>query len=182
MYTVLISYSLIGLLGFIASLGLPSFVVCFLINVLPFSFQSISSLFSALKVVRLLRLGRVARKLDHYIEYGAAVLLLLILMFVLIAHWFACIWYTIGLSEAQAGKTFGWLHRLGREIQQPYVRQNSSGQEEWEGGPNSGMAYATSLYYTLSCMTSVGFGNVASFTELEKIFTILMMILGCKCP
>ena len=28
--------------------------------------QSISSLFSALKVVRLLRLGRVARKLDHY--------------------------------------------------------------------------------------------------------------------
>ncbi len=54
--------------------------------------QGISSLFSALKVVRLLRLGRVARKLDHYLEYGAAVLVLLIFMFVLIAHWFACVW------------------------------------------------------------------------------------------
>jgi len=78
--------------------------------------QSISSLFSALKVVRLLRLGRVARKLDHYIEYGAAVLVLLIFMFVLIAHWFACIWYTIGDSEARKGVPYAWLQRLGREI------------------------------------------------------------------
>lgn len=55
-------------------------------------FQGISSLFSSLKVVRLLRLGRVARKLDHYIEYGAAVLVLLVCVFGLAAHWLACIW------------------------------------------------------------------------------------------
>jgi hypothetical protein len=78
--------------------------------------QDVSSLFSALKVVRLLRLGRVARKLDHYIEYGAAVLVLLIVMFVLIAHWFACLWYTIGNYEALRGVEYGWLQRLGREI------------------------------------------------------------------
>ncbi|MEQ2180266.1 Potassium voltage-gated channel subfamily H member 5, partial [Goodea atripinnis] len=53
----------------------------------------ISSLFSSLKVVRLLRLGRVARKLDHYLEYGAAVLVLLVCVFGLVAHWLACIWY-----------------------------------------------------------------------------------------
>jgi len=28
------------------------------------------------------------------------------------------------------------------------------------------MAYATALYFTLSCMTSVGFGNVSAFTTL----------------
>lgn len=55
--------------------------------------QGISSLFSSLKVVRLLRLGRVARKLDHYLEYGAAVLVLLVCVFGLVAHWLACIWY-----------------------------------------------------------------------------------------
>jgi hypothetical protein len=86
------------------------------------NFQGISSLFSALKVVRLLRLGRVARKLDRYIEYGAAVLILLILLFGLIAHWFACIWYTIGDSEAIANTTYGWLHRLGRDIGKPYTQ------------------------------------------------------------
>lgn len=57
--------------------------------------QGISSLFSSLKVVRLLRLGRVARKLDHYLEYGAAVLVLLVCVFGLVAHWLACIWYTV---------------------------------------------------------------------------------------
>lgn len=64
-------------------------------NMFPVSlfFQGISSLFSSLKVVRLLRLGRVARKLDHYIEYGAAVLVLLVCVFGLAAHWLACIWY-----------------------------------------------------------------------------------------
>ena len=58
--------------------------------------QSISSLFSALKVVRLLRLGRVARKLDNYLEYGAATLLIMLCAYFLVAHWLACIWYTIG--------------------------------------------------------------------------------------
>ncbi|KAK0050326.1 potassium voltage-gated channel protein eag, partial [Biomphalaria pfeifferi] len=69
----------------------------------------ISTLFSALKVVRLLRLGRVVRKLDHYLEYGAAMLVLLILVFILFAHWFACIWYNIGWSDLVNGVDYGWL-------------------------------------------------------------------------
>ena len=144
-----------------------------------FTLQGISSLFSALKVVRLLRLGRVARKLDHYIEYGAAVLVLLIFMFVLIAHWLACVWYGIGITEAGNGKTNSWLYKLSREIGRE-SRLNTSG-SMWEGGRHSGEAYATALYYTLSCMTSVGFGNVSSNTEMEKVFTICMMIFGCEC-
>jgi hypothetical protein len=46
-----------------------------------------------LKTARLLRLVRVARKIDRYSEYGAAVLVLLMATFALIAHWLACIWY-----------------------------------------------------------------------------------------
>ncbi len=53
-------------------------------------------------MVRLLRLGRVVRKLDNYLEYGAALLLLLISLFLLIAHWLACVWYTIGFQEAKS--------------------------------------------------------------------------------
>jgi len=99
--------------------------------------QSISSLFSALKVVRLLRLARVARKLDLYIEYGAAVLALLLIMFVLIAHWFACIWFTIGDVEAQSGVFYGWMQTLGRDIGDHYVMRNTSGETVWDGGPSN---------------------------------------------
>lgn len=66
-----------------------------------------------LKTARLLRLVRVARKLDRYSEYGAAVLLLLMSTFALIAHWLACIWYAIGSTELPY-KEFTWLHQLGQ--------------------------------------------------------------------
>ena len=46
-----------------------------------------------------------------------------------------------------------------------------------EGPPRSTM-YVTSLYFTMTCMTSVGFGNVAPETDNEKVFTICMMIIG----
>lgn len=67
------------------------------------SLQGIGSLFSALKVVRLLRLGRVVRKLDRYLEYGAAMLILLLCFYMLVAHWLACIWYYIGRTDADNG-------------------------------------------------------------------------------
>ncbi|KAL0159237.1 hypothetical protein M9458_042962, partial [Cirrhinus mrigala] len=91
----------------------------------------ISSLFSSLKVVRLLRLGRVARKLDHYIEYGAAVLVLLVCVFGLAAHWLACIWYSIGDYEVideenNLPRNNSWLYLLGEAVGTPY-RYNASG-------------------------------------------------------
>lgn len=51
-----------------------------------------ATLIGLLKTARLLRLVRVARKIDRYSEYGAAVLVLLMASFALIAHWLACIW------------------------------------------------------------------------------------------
>lgn len=52
-------------------------------------------------MIRLLRLGRVARKLDNYLEYGAATLLLLLCAYVLAAHWLACVWFSIGEYEVK---------------------------------------------------------------------------------
>ncbi|XP_064910971.1 potassium voltage-gated channel subfamily H member 2 isoform X6 [Columba livia] len=53
--------------------------------------EETTTLIGLLKTARLLRLVRVARKLDRYSEYGAAVLFLLMCTFALIAHWLACI-------------------------------------------------------------------------------------------
>ena len=45
-------------------------------------------------------------------------------------------------------------------------------------GPSHKTMYVSSLYFTMTCMTSVGFGNVAAETDNEKIFTICMMIIA----
>lgn len=147
-------------------------------------FQGISSLFSSLKVVRLLRLGRVARKLDHYIEYGAAVLVLLVCVFGLAAHWMACIWYSIGDYEIfdEDTKTIrnnSWLYQLAMDIGTPY-QFNGSGSGKWEGGPSKNSVYISSLYFTMTSLTSVGFGNIAPSTDIEKIFAVAIMMIGCK--
>ncbi|XP_003738588.1 potassium voltage-gated channel protein eag-like [Galendromus occidentalis] len=141
--------------------------------------QGIGSLFSALKVVRLLRLGRVVRKLDRYLEYGAAMLILLLCFYMLVAHWLACIWYSIGRSDAENGYTFSWLWKLANTTKEEFrFFYPGGGKAELKGGPARGTMYVTSLYYTMTCMTSVGFGNVAAETDNEKVFTICMMVIG----
>ncbi|XP_076167174.1 potassium voltage-gated channel protein ether a go-go isoform X2 [Ptiloglossa arizonensis] len=142
--------------------------------------DGIGSLFSALKVVRLLRLGRVVRKLDRYLEYGAAMLILLLCFYMLVAHWLACIWYSIGKSDADNGVQYSWLWKLANVTQSPYsyLWTNTSTAPELVAGPSRKTMYVTALYFTMTCMTSVGFGNVAAETDSEKIFTICMMIVA----
>ena len=40
--------------------------------------------------------------------------------------------------------------------------------------------YCTSLYFCFTGLISVGFGNVAPNTDNEKIFSIILMLVGCK--
>ncbi|KAM6134946.1 LOW QUALITY PROTEIN: voltage-gated inwardly rectifying potassium channel KCNH2 [Pterocles gutturalis] len=131
--------------------------------------EETTTLIGLLKTARLLRLVRVARKLDRYSEYGAAVLFLLMCTFALIAHWLACIWYAIGNVE---GQRIGWLHALGEQIGKPL---NGSDPRR---GPTIKDKYVTALYFTFSSLTSVGFGNVSPNTNSEKIFSICVMLIG----
>jgi len=53
------------------------------------------------------------------------------------------------------------IPEIGREIQmKPYQR------------------YIASMYYIVSSLTSVGFGNIAATTALEQMFSIVTMLLG----
>lgn len=98
----------------------------------------------------------------------------------------------------------GWLQELARRLETPYYLVsrspdggNSSGQSEncsssggggvreangtgleLLGGPSLRSAYITSLYFALSSLTSVGFGNVSANTDTEKIFSICTMLIG----
>ena len=115
--------------------------------ILVYTFQT-TTLIGLLKTARLLRLVRVARKIDRYSEYGAAVLILLMSAFALVAHWLACIWYAIGFAERSGPKvsfiicesfTFifcnilifqahiGWLAGLANATDQPYTANNTGG-------------------------------------------------------
>lgn len=130
-----------------------------------------ASLAGLLKTARLLRLIRVSRKMDRYSEFGLAVIFLLTAFFALIAHWLACIWNVIGEYENKV--PYGWIQRLIDDTVGKTV--NGSFPASRLG---VGSRYITALYFTITSLTSVGFGNVAPNTDKEKIFAVLMMLVG----
>lgn len=110
----------------------------------------------------------MARKLDRYSEYGVAVLFLLMSLFTLLAHWLACIWHVIGDKQPQVSS--GWLQLQALDIGAPII--NGTARTE------NSVRYIASLYFVLSSLTSVGFGNVSANTKFEQGFMIIVMLLG----
>ncbi|VVC94157.1 unnamed protein product, partial [Leptidea sinapis] len=78
--------------------------------------------------------------------------------------------YAIGSWERpQLHAPIGWLDALANDVQASY--NNST-------GPSMRSRYITALYFTCTSLTSVGFGNVAPNTDMEKGFTIFVMLVG----
>lgn len=62
----------------------------------------------------------------------------------------------------------GWINNLAERFKIPVSNLTQ------------GEAYITALYFTFSSLTSVGFGNVSANTFCEKIFCVIMMLIGGK--
>lgn len=137
---------------------------------IPDEFEGAATVAGLLKTARLLRLVRVSRKMDRYSEYGLAVVFLLTSLFTLVAHWLACIWHVIGREEI--GVPYGWIQLLAGTLNKP-INESLPG-----SGPGAGTRYITALYFTLTSLTSIGFGNVAPNTDNEKIFSVITMLIG----
>ena len=58
-----------------------------------FTFQAVTNTLRIIKLLRLLRLGKVMKKIERFLKYGSVTLAIWILFFSLIGHWMACIWY-----------------------------------------------------------------------------------------
>ncbi|XP_070702239.1 voltage-gated delayed rectifier potassium channel KCNH8 [Pempheris klunzingeri] len=163
---------------------LTTWFIIDLVAALPFDLLyafkvSVVSVVHLLKTVRLLRLLRLLQKMDRYSQHSTVVLTLLMSMFALLAHWMACIWYIIGKMEMEANAynwDIGWLHELGKRLESPYYA--IGGVNGTLNGPSIRSVYIASLYFTLSSLTSVGFGNVSANTDIEKIFSICVMLIG----
>ena len=167
-----------------------------------------TALMGLLKTARLLRLVRIARKLDRYSEYGVGVLILLTATFALIAHWLACIWYAIGRLERNThGK---WLilrrqssafsadlqrkssdtafFRLGTERSIGWLAELANHTHQYyndsdsTSGPSKTSKYITALYFTFSSLTSVGFGNVRFAWSSERNVRACDTFLSVSSP
>ena len=89
-------------------------------------------------------------------------------LFTLLAHWLACIWHVIG--DKQSKVSSGWLQLQATDIGAPIINGTAK--------TDNSVRYIASLYFVLSSLTSVGFGNVSANTKFEQVFMIVVMLLG----
>ncbi|CAF4327235.1 unnamed protein product, partial [Rotaria sp. Silwood2] len=124
------------------------------------------------KLARLLRLVAFVRNFQKT-EYRSAVLFFLMLLFAIAAHWLACIFHFIAILERPNLQVkYSWLDHLAEKYKMPYLVNDTL------SGPDLKSKYLTALFFAMTSLTSVGFGNVAANTNGEKLFSILSMLAG----
>ncbi|CAF1276792.1 unnamed protein product [Adineta ricciae] len=134
--------------------------------------HSTMRLANCFKLARLLRLIEFIRNFQNT-EYRSAVLIFLMLLFAIAAHWLACIFHFIAILERpNLSVKYSWLDHLAQKYEMPYLANDTL------SGPDVKSKYLTALFFAMTSLTSVGFGNVAANTNGEKLFSILSMLAG----
>jgi hypothetical protein len=122
-------------------------------------------LVKTIKALKLLKLMR-ATKLSLYIEKiesecriqrGLSKFFTNLIIIFLIAHFTGCLWYLVGAN------TNGWIHHYG------YNSTSISAQ------------YIASIYWAVSTLTTVGYGDITGQTPQEQLYSMLITLVGATC-
>ena len=132
----------------------------------------IPRLLKMLRLVRLVKLVRAYRlkKFFEKVEYSPKIhqgfirIFKLLLLVVCFAHFSACLWFFIGdLSEESEG--FSWISDIesvyGGVKDEPTTTQ-----------------YIASLYFAISTLSTVGFGDITPQNGQEMAFAVVLMLIG----
>jgi hypothetical protein len=139
-------------------------------------------LFKVLRILRLaklLRLARIKRVLqrleDDYKWLAQGTRIMKIIISILIfAHFVACLWYFLG-----SGKPFKLGEKDGVDVLlEPWVWRQFDSQVDEPLKITLWTRYLDALYYSVTTLTTVGFGDRVPYTNSEKLLTMLFEIAG----
>ena len=127
----------------------------------------IGRLYKLIKLTKLLRVLKIVKersKLLKYVRevvklgYGFERLVFMTLIFLLITHVVGCLW--VFFASFREGYEGTWMDNDGHI------------------GIDTNKLYLQSFYWTVTTITTVGYGDVSISTNLEKIFCIILMTMG----
>ena len=99
------------------------------------------------------RMGRINPGYLRIAKFAAVIALMI--------HWLACGWFLTAAVEGFSESS--WVVRHGVETAKPTVQ------------------YVRSLYWTITTMTTVGYGDITPARTAEYIVGMVVMLLGHPC-
>jgi potassium voltage-gated channel Eag-related subfamily H member 8 len=129
-----------------------------------------------IKMTRLLRILKIVKERSKLLKYlneilkiglGFERLFFFIVVFIILAHIVSCIWVIsaqfsglIDENSAELSYVDTWMEA-----------EDISSLDTWS-------LYCTSFYYTISTITTVGYGDLHAVNVLERLISIMIMIIG----
>jgi len=131
----------------------------------------IGKLYKLVRITRLLRLvkvikgkGKFLQKIGKVVNVGEGMerCMFSFIIFIMFSHFSACFWiFTAEVSEeGEQVSDDNWIH---------------SG--DYQKLTNSQL-YITSFYFTITTMTTVGYGDISGTNTIERITCCILMIMG----
>ena len=139
------------------------------------------------KLLRLTRIKRLVARLEHKYRFfakgGRVAAIVGTIMFT--AHLVACIWHLAGSSTVQdvgTDRSTGEVVRLKPWVKEMYggIGDGSTEHPDFENGlqVSTMTRYVDALYYSVTTLTTVGYGDRVPSTNVEKVISILCELAG----
>eukprot|EP00656_Telonema_subtile_P056479 TRINITY_DN902_c0_g2_i4.p1 TRINITY_DN902_c0_g2~~TRINITY_DN902_c0_g2_i4.p1 ORF type:complete len:728 (-),score=114.21 TRINITY_DN902_c0_g2_i4:164-2347(-) len=123
-------------------------------------------LLKLVKLMRIFRLGRMVSRLQErfQIKHATVMIVKFIVYIFVVAHWLGCIF--IFATDLQDDPDAWTTTYLAKTLEGPLQ------------GRNHVEKYISALYWSLTTMTTIGYGDIVPNTITERVFVIIAMMTG----